>query len=106
VKDELLVLPFSSLLDRGTLMAPADLLAKRLSRAVLNLHPRLAAKHELGEGSRAALIVDGLTYSVLVRLDASLPEKAAYLPRSSGVPLREPGAFRLAPVEALPPRGK
>jgi NADH-quinone oxidoreductase subunit G len=105
-KDELLVLPFSSLLDSGTLMAPAALLEKRLSGAVLNLHPRLAAKHELGEGSRAALIVDGLTYSVLVRLDASLPEKAAYLPRSSGVPLREPGAFRLAPVEALPPRGK
>lgn len=105
-KDELLVLPFSSLLDRGTLMAPAALLEKRLSGAVLNLHPRLAAKHELGEGSRAALIVDGLTYSVLVRLDASLPEKAAYLPRSSGVPLREPGAFQLAPVETLPPRGK
>jgi len=105
-KDELLVLPFTSLLDRGTLVTPAALLEKRLSGAVLNLHPRLAAKHELGEGSRAELIVDGLTYPVRVRLDASLPDKAAYLPRSSGVPLREPGAFRLAPVEDLPPRGK
>jgi NADH-quinone oxidoreductase subunit G len=100
-RDEVLVLPCSSLLDRGSLIAPSTLLEKRLSGAILRMHPHLAAKQSLAEGSQVGLIIDGLTHRVRVALDETLPEKAAFLPRSSGVPLREPGAFRLTPAEEL-----
>jgi NADH-quinone oxidoreductase subunit G len=102
-KDEILVLPCSALLDRSSLLSASTLLEKRLCGAVLRMNPRLAAKHNLTEGSRAGLIIDGLSHTVQVNLDDSLPEKAAFLPRGSGVPFREPGAFRLTPTEEMPP---
>ncbi len=102
-KDEVLVLPCSALLDRGSLLSASTLLEKRLSGAVLRMNPRLAAKHNLFDGCRAGLIIDGLSHTVRVELDNSLPEKAAFLPRGSGVPFREPGAFRLTPTEEMLP---
>ena len=49
------------------------------------------------------LNIDGLSYPVRVELDDSLSEKAAFLPRSAGIPLREPGVFRLTPTEEIAP---
>ena len=102
-RDEILVLPCNALLDRGSLLAPASLPENRVSGPILRMHPRLAARHNLGEGSVANLLVDSIQYPVKVALDASLPEKAAFLPRSAGVPIREPGVFTLATAEEMAP---
>lgn len=100
-KDEVLVLPISVLLDQGSLLAPSTLLERRKSAAVLRIHPRLAGRHNLGQGSRVSLLVDGLTYFVSIDLDESLPEKAAFLPRSCGVPIHEAEAHQLIPMEEM-----
>lgn len=102
-KDEILVLPCSALLDRGSLLSASTLLEKRLCGAVIRMNPRLAAKHNLAGGSLVGLNIDGLSHSLRVELDGSLPEKAAFLPRIAGIPLREPGVFRLTPTEEMLP---
>jgi len=102
-KDEILVLPCSALLDRSSLLSASTLLEKRLCGAVLRMNPRLAARHNLVGGSMVGLNIDGLSHPLRVELDDSLPEKAAFLPRLAGIPLREPGVFRLTPKEELLP---
>jgi NADH-quinone oxidoreductase subunit G len=100
-KNELLVLPITTLLDQGSLIADNPTLEKRLASAVLRLHPRMASRYGFGQGSKAALLIDGLTYPITVELDEGLPDKAAFLPRSVGIPLREPAGVQLVPVEEM-----
>lgn len=100
-KEELLVLPYTSLLDHGSMLTPSSLLEKRVASAVLRMHPRLAARRSLGQGSMVGLLVDGLTYPVRVELDDNLSEKAAFLPRSTGVPIQEPSIVHLVSMEEM-----
>ena len=102
-KEELLVLPYTSLLDRGSMLTSSTLLDKRMASSVLRMHPRLAARHSLGQGSMTGLVVDGLTFPIRVELDDNLSEKAAFLPRSTGVPIDEPTIVHLISMEEMAP---
>jgi len=102
-KEELLVFPYTSLLDRGSLLTSSMLLKKRSASPVLHMHPRLAARHNLGQGSMTGMLVNGLNYPIRVELDETLPEKAAFLPRSTGVPICEPSLIELTPAEEMVP---
>jgi len=102
-KEELLIFPYTSLLDRGSMLASSMLLKKRLASPVLQMHPRLAARHNLGQGSMTGMLVNGLTYPIRVELDETLPEKIAFLPRSTGVPIREPCLIKLTSAEEMVP---
>ena len=82
----LLLAPVTRLLDRGALVTPSELLASRLAKLGLSLHPETALKLGLAEGQEVQLALGGGKYSLPVTLDETLPLGVGLLPRSCGAP--------------------
>ncbi len=88
--DGLLLVPFTRLYDRGSLMAYSSLLEKRLAPAALWLHPATAARFGLQPGQEFSFALNGSKHGLPVTLDESLPPGVGLVPRSCGVPLTGP----------------
>lgn len=91
----LMLYPVTRLYDRGATLLPSVMLHKRTAAPVLRLHPATAAQFGLVEGVETSMTLDGASVPVGVLLDASLPEGAALIPRSVGVPLTGPVAIKI-----------
>ncbi|HEX7393509.1 MAG TPA: molybdopterin dinucleotide binding domain-containing protein, partial [Anaerolineaceae bacterium] len=85
-----LLVPFTRLYDRGSLMLPSKLLEKRLIQPALWLHPETALKLGLVEGQAVPLALNGSKYIVPVILDETLPQGVGLVPRSAGLPVWGP----------------
>ncbi|GAP22209.1 NADH-quinone oxidoreductase subunit NuoG [Leptolinea tardivitalis] len=94
---ELAVYPVTRLLDRGITVTTSPLLASRLAQADLFIHPATARKMFLNADMQVMLPVDGAAYPVRIVLDETVPEGAALIPRSAGVPIHEPQVAQVAP---------
>ncbi len=88
--DGLVLVPVTRLYDRGSLVVHSPLLAKRLAQAELWLHPETASRYGMEGGQTFHFTLNGSKYSLPVMLDESLPVGVGLIPRSCGVPLREP----------------
>ena len=98
---EVLVVPFTRLLDQGTTIAATDLLVKRLVTAEIWLHPNLADKLGIKDTTTATIELSDKAYSVVVKLDDTLPADVVLAPRSTGLPITQPMPARVrtnAPV--------
>jgi hypothetical protein len=93
----LAVYPVTRLLDRGITVTTSPLLASRLAQADLFIHPATARKMFLNADMQVMLPVDGAAYPVRIVLDETVPEGAALIPRSAGVPIHEPQVAQVAP---------
>ena len=89
-REGLLLVPFTRLYDRGSLMLPSKLLEKRLVEPALWLHPETALKLGLAEGQAVPLALNGSKYTVPVTLDETLPQDVGLVPRSAGLPVWGP----------------
>jgi NADH-quinone oxidoreductase subunit G len=95
VGDGLLVVPVARLYDRGTLLIPSKLLINRLAEAELRLNPSLAEQHALHIGEPVQISINGHAYTVQVSVDESIPDGAALLSRSTGIPIQSPVFVRV-----------
>ena len=86
------LVPVSRLLDRGRLTASSPLLAQRLARPQVSMHPATAQALGLAQGD--LLRMHGLGEAPLA-LDDTLPEGVGLVPRSTGIALSAPRAVRL-----------
>ncbi len=92
---EVLLVPVTRLYDCGVTVASSSVLQSRITRPVVWLHPATAEAVGLADCDHARLALDGTDTTVQVKLDATLPEDLALLPRSVGLPATAPQAVKL-----------
>jgi NADH-quinone oxidoreductase subunit G len=101
---DLLVVPVTRLYDQGTTMRPSQLLHARMAHAEARIHPTTAAQLQLKNNDTADLALENGTVSVQVKIDETLPEGIALVPRSVGIPISAAQAGKLQRMaqEAVP----
>jgi NADH-quinone oxidoreductase subunit G len=89
------LVPVERLYDLGTTLAPSKLLAQRLAKAGIALHPETAARLGLAEGDPAHFDAGSGLTSAPVMLDKTLPQGTALVARSTGLPVTFPRGVKL-----------
>ena len=97
---DLLLVPVSTLYDRGGTVLPSEILRQRLAPLRMAIHPEDAARLGLAEASQAEISWDGTVTRLDLLVEESVPLGAGLVPRSMGLPLSEPTGVRVRPVTA------
>jgi NADH-quinone oxidoreductase subunit G len=88
---ELLAVPIAKLYDRGTTVMVSDhLLHERIGEARVVLHPESARRLGIEEGQTVNVSFNGVNGDAIVKLDVSISDSVALVPRSMGIAIREP----------------
>ncbi len=88
--DGLLAVPVTRLYDRGRTLIPTAFLHPRLAEPHVVLHPEVAARLDVLEGSTVHLHLDSSSTAVTIRLDEAVPVGIVLVPRSLGMPISGP----------------
>jgi len=94
-ENELLAVPVTCLYDRGAIVHRAELLQPHIGDAFAILHPDTLKGLSLAAGDTAEITVNGVKAEVMIRQDETVPTGVVLLPRSMGLPLREPAPVAL-----------
>lgn len=94
---ELLAVPVNKLYDRGTTVMSSEVLHERIGAASVSLHPDAAARLGLRAGQTVNVSFNGTSGEAVLKLDDSIDEGIALVPRSMGIPIREPVAIKVKP---------
>jgi len=89
-QNELLAVPVTKLYDRGTTIAPAELLGQRVGGLNISLHPDAAQDMGVEAGQKVRVSFNGVSGEAVVKLDETIPVGVALIPRSMGLAIREP----------------
>ena len=92
---ELLAVPVNKLYHRGTTVMSAELLHQRLGEASVSLHPDAAEKLGVRAGQTVNVSFNGTSGQAVVKLDDSIDENIALVPRSMGIAIHEPVAVKV-----------
>lgn len=96
---EVLVAPVTRLYDRGTTVLPSLLLHARLARRELWMHPATAQGLKLADKDEASLSFGSgaaaVSVPVVIKVDETLPQGIALVPRSAGIPISAPKAVKV-----------
>ncbi|HET9909842.1 MAG TPA: molybdopterin-dependent oxidoreductase, partial [Anaerolineales bacterium] len=87
---ELLAVPITKLYDQGTTVMPSGLLHGRIGETRVGLHPQTAKRLGVEEGQTVNVSFNGTSGDAIVRLDDSIADGVALVPRSMGIAIREP----------------
>jgi NADH-quinone oxidoreductase subunit G len=94
-EDELLAVPVTKLYDRGTTVAPAELLTERIGETTIALHPDAVKKLGLDAGATVQVSFDDVKGEAIVKIDETISAGVALIPRSMGLAIREPVAIKV-----------
>lgn len=95
-EDEWFAVPITKLYDNGNTVAPVELLKGHIERFNgIVLNPATAFKFGLENGGQAEVSLNGVSYPAKVLLDESISTAVVLIPRSFGIPIREPAAVRV-----------
>lgn len=97
----LLLVPVTRLYDRGQTIMPSKLLHGRIPQPYVALNPNEASRLNLSQNETAELILNGTASFVQLRLDESVPDGVALVPRSLGVPISRASPGELRAVEKV-----
>jgi anaerobic selenocysteine-containing dehydrogenase len=89
-ENELMAVPVTRLYDRGITVETASLLAQRIGEPTVLLHPDAAKRLGLEAGQTVTLSFDGVSGKALLQTDDTISTGVALVPRSMGLPIREP----------------
>jgi NADH-quinone oxidoreductase subunit G len=93
--NELLAVPVTKLYDRGTTVAPAELLDQRVGELNILLNPGIAKNMGVEAGQTVNVSFNGVSGEASVKLDETVPEGVALIPRSMGLAISEPVAVKV-----------
>ena len=88
-------MPVNKLYHRGTTVMSAELLHERIGEASVSLHPDAAEKLGVRAGQTVNVSFNGTSGQAVVKLDDSIDENIALVPRSMGIAIREPVAVKV-----------
>ncbi|HRQ22057.1 MAG TPA: NADH-quinone oxidoreductase subunit NuoG [Anaerolineales bacterium] len=92
---ELLAVPVNKLYDRGVTMVPSKLLHERVGETEVSLNPSTAQKLGFKAGAQVKISFDGVSGEAVLKTDDAVAAGVALVPRSMGIPIREPVVARL-----------
>ncbi|MBX3048598.1 MAG: NADH-quinone oxidoreductase subunit NuoG [Anaerolineales bacterium] len=91
----LVAVPVTRQYDRGNTIRFSKLLDPRREAPQVVLNPQDAAGLGLSEGKPAKVTLDGVQATVTTKIDNSLPQGTALIPRSLGLPINGPTAVKV-----------
>ena len=94
-KGKLYAVPVTRLYDQGSLIKGSPILGQRLEQPQLVLSPKDASKLKLELGGKCQASLNGLEAQLNVKIDNSVPEGFALLPRSLGLPISAPSQIEV-----------
>jgi len=98
-EDELFAVPITKLYDNGKTVAPAKLLKAHIDRFNgVFVNPATAEKYGLLIGGQAAVSLGGVEVAARVFADQSISTGVVLIPRSFGIPIKEPVAVKLTAI--------
>ncbi len=97
----LLAVPVTCLYDRGQTVYPSALLHQRIGEVWVALHPADAERLGVVANSRVSLTLGGAEFDATARLDESVPQGVALIPRSMGIPINGPEAVEIRAGERV-----
>jgi NADH-quinone oxidoreductase subunit G len=97
--DGLLLVPITCLYDGGTTVVPSVLLHERTRSLHMALNPSDADRIGVTDGAQVEFRWNGNTMKLPTRVDDNVPEGAALVPRSLGVPVRAPIGIQVTPID-------
>lgn len=100
-KEGLLAVPITILYDRGQTVTPAELLHQRIPDPYIIVHPESVAHLGVMDRSNIRLEISGTDIGVVVRLDEAIPQDVVLVPRSMGIPIREPIPVKVTLTEQV-----
>jgi NADH-quinone oxidoreductase subunit G len=95
----LVAVPVTRLYDRGPTVWPSSLLHPRIPEPYVSLNPNTAASLGIQDSEFVHLQVNENNFELLARIDDTVPEGIALVPRSMGVPLFAPTPVEIKVVE-------
>jgi NADH-quinone oxidoreductase subunit G len=87
---ELLAVPVNKLYDLGVTVSSADLLEGRIGQAKISLHSATAKKLGVDADKPAKISFNGTNMEAVVKIDDTISTGVVLVPRSMGIPIREP----------------
>ncbi len=94
-EDELLAVPVTRLYDRGTTVAPAELLSGRIGEPFIALHPDAAKKLGVETGKLVEVSFNGFKGEATLKIDETISTGVVLVPRSMGLPISGPTAVKV-----------
>ena len=97
----LLAVPVTVLYDRGQTVMPSRLLHQRIPQPYILLSPASAGSLGIGNGAAVQVRLNGTSTLATARLDGSVPDGVALVPRSLGIPIIAPTPIEMRMVERV-----
>ena len=89
---DLVAVPVTSLYDYGTTVLPSKVLHPRTPEPFLLINPVDASKQKTTDGMTVDIVVNGVSKTVVIKVDKGIPAGFALVPRSMGISIDGPAA--------------
>lgn len=88
--DDLLALPISLLFDQEAVLLNSTLLKERIAATQILLGTKAAQKRDIQNGDGVKVVIDGVEYPAVAKLDDGIPPVNVLVPLNVGIPLTKP----------------
>jgi len=89
-EDAIFAVPITILYDRGQTIYSSQLLQQRIPPAHIALHPDVAHRLNIPDGTLVQFALDGLAVEAILHVSEQVPPGVALVPRSLGMPVSAP----------------
>jgi NADH-quinone oxidoreductase subunit G len=86
----ILAVPITILYDRGQTIHPSQLLQQRTPPTHIALHPDVAQRINITDGTLVQFTLDGVPIEAILHINEQVPLDVAFVPRSLGMPVSAP----------------
>jgi NADH-quinone oxidoreductase subunit G len=86
----ILAVPITILYDRGLTINPSQLLQQRTPPTHIALHPDVAQRINITDGTLVQFTLDGVPIEAILHINEQVPLDVAFVPRSLGMPVSAP----------------
>ena len=105
-QDGLIAVPVTRLYDRGSLLLYSKVLQPRLPSPYFEINPDDAEKLQIQDGQPVQVVLGDVTSVMTAHLLESVPRGVVLVPRSLGLPLKQPVPIQVKPLQDSPLQGK
>jgi NADH-quinone oxidoreductase subunit G len=89
-EDTILAVPITILYDHGQMIYHSQLLHQRFPRTHIALHPDIAQRLNIPDGTLVTFTLDGMPVEAILHVSEQVPPGVAIVPRSLGMPVSSP----------------
>lgn len=100
-ENALLAVPVTVLYDRGQTVMPSRLLHQRIPQPYILLNTSSAGSQGIANGAAVQVRLNGTSTLATARLDGSVPDGVALVPRGLGIPIFGPMPIEIRMVERV-----